>query len=110
MYGLEVPLEKGGKVKAGDYISFRRKGNENHDSGTGFCAQHTILPAVKRVEFVSDRMSYSVPRGCGCNIIVLKMIVPSEEKSNDSKDNFCEELQQDFDHFPVPNENSVRAF
>jgi hypothetical protein len=92
-------LEKGGKVKAGDYISFCGKGNKNHDSGTGLT-----------LEFVSDRVSYSVLRGCGCNIIVLKMNVPSEEKSDDSKDNFCEELEQDFVHFPVPNENSVRAF
>jgi hypothetical protein len=28
------------------------------------------------------------------------MNAPSEEKSNDSKDSFYEELDQDFDHFP----------
>jgi hypothetical protein len=26
--------------------------------------------------------------------------VPSEEKSDDSNDSFCEELEQSFDHFP----------
>jgi hypothetical protein len=25
---------------------------------------------------------------------------PTEETSDDSKDSFCEELEQDFDHFP----------
>jgi hypothetical protein len=25
---------------------------------------------------------------------------PSEEKIDDSKDSFCEELEKDFDHFP----------
>jgi len=52
------------------------------------------------VEFVSDRMSYAVLRGCWCNIIVLNVHAPSEEKSDDSKDSFYEELEQVFDNFP----------
>jgi hypothetical protein len=38
-------------------------------------------------------------RGRWCNI-VLNVHAPSEEKSDDSKDNFYEELEQVFDHFP----------
>ena len=60
----------------------------------------SIASAVKRVEFVSDRMSYIVLRGRWCNIIVLNVHGPSEEKSDSSKDSFYEELQQVFDHFP----------
>ena len=44
--------------------------------------------AVKRVEFVRDRMSYIVLRGRWCNIIVLNVHAPIEEKSDDSKDSF----------------------
>ena len=55
---------------------------------------------VKRVEFVSDRMSYIILRGHWCNIIVLNVHAPSEEKSDSSKDSFIEELEQVFDHFP----------
>jgi hypothetical protein len=36
---------------AGEYTFFYGKGNENHELGTGF------FVIVKRVEFVSDRMS-----------------------------------------------------
>ena len=61
--------------------------------GTGFFVHHRIVSAVKRVEFVSDRMSYIVLRGCWCNIIVLNVRAPSEEKSDDSKASFCEELE-----------------
>ena len=43
---------------------------------------------VKKVEFVSDRMSYIVARGCCCNNIVLKVHAPSEEKRDDSKGSF----------------------
>ena len=68
--------------------------------GTGFFVHQRIASAVKRVEFVSDRMSYIVLRGCWNNIIVLNVHAPSEEKSDDSKDSFYEELEQVFDHFP----------
>ena len=61
---------------------------------------HRIVSAVKRVEFVSDRMSYIVLRGRWCNIIVLNVHAPSEEKGDDSKDSFYEELEQGFYHFP----------
>ena len=39
-------------------------------------------------------------RGGWCNIIVLNVHAPSEEKSDESKDSFYEELEQVFDHLP----------
>ena len=51
---------------------------------------------MKRIEFVSDRMSYIVMRGRWCNIIVVNAHAPNEEKSDGSKDNFYEELELDF--------------
>ena len=59
-----------------------------------------MLSAVERVQFVSDRMSYTVLRGHLYNIIVLNAHAPSEEKSKDSKESFYEEFEQVFDHFP----------
>ena len=69
--------------------------------GIGFFVHHRIVSAVKRVEFVSNRMSYIVLRGRWCDIIVLNVHAPSEEKSDDSKDSFYEEIEQAFFyHFP----------
>ena len=48
---------------------------------------------------MGDRVSYIVPRGRWFNIIVLNVHAPSEEKSDESKDSFYEELEQVFDHF-----------
>jgi hypothetical protein len=50
--------------------------------------QHRLESAVKRVEFVSYRMSYIVLRGRWCNNIVLNVHAPSEEKGDDSSDSF----------------------
>ena len=41
-------------------------------------------------------MSYIVLRGRWCNIIVLNVRASSEEKSDDSKDSFYEELELGF--------------
>jgi len=45
-------------------------------------------------------VSHLVLRGQWCNIIVLNVRVPSEEKSENSKNSFYEELEKVFDHFP----------
>jgi hypothetical protein len=59
-----------------------------------------IISAVKRVEFVSDRMPYIILRGPWCHIIVLNVHAPTEDKTDDVKDSFYEELERVFDKFP----------
>jgi hypothetical protein len=58
-----------------------------------------IISAVKRVEFVSERMSYIQLRGHWCHIIVLNIHAPTEDKIDYVKDNFCEGLERVFDKF-----------
>jgi hypothetical protein len=72
-------------VRAGGYNYLYGIGNENHNLGTGFLVHHRMLSAVKRTEFVSDRVLYIDLRGRWCNIIVLNVHVPVEEKSDDLK-------------------------
>jgi hypothetical protein len=102
-----VSLDRGGTEPARE-CTFYGKGNENHELGTGFFIHKRIISAVKRVEFVSDRMSYIILRGCWCDIIVLNVHAPAEDKIDEMKDSFNEELERVFDKFPKSYENFVR--
>jgi hypothetical protein len=52
------------------------------------------MSAYKRVEFVSDWMSYIIVRGCWFHIIVLNVHAPAEDKIDNAKDSFYEELER----------------
>jgi exonuclease III len=80
----EVRRHGGGTEPAGEYSFFYGKGYENHQLGTGILVHMRIISAGKRVEFVSDRMSYIILRGRWCDI-VLKVHAPTEDKTDDMK-------------------------
>jgi hypothetical protein len=73
--------------------------NENYELGTGVFVHKRIISAVKKVEVVSDRMSYIILRGCWFHIIVLNVHSLKEDKIDDVKDSFYEELEPIFDKF-----------
>ena len=50
-----------------------------------FFVHRRIVSAVKRVEFVSNRLSYIVLRGRWRNIILLNVHAPSDEKVRSQK-------------------------
>jgi hypothetical protein len=66
--GVQQIRWEGGGTK---YTFFYGKGNENHELCTGFFVHKRIILAVKRVEFVSDRMSYIILRGRWCYILFM---------------------------------------
>jgi hypothetical protein len=76
----EVRWEGGGTEPVGEYTFVYGKGNENHELGTVFFVRKRIVSSDKRVEFVSDRMSYIILRGRWCHIIVVKVHAPTEYK------------------------------
>jgi hypothetical protein len=96
----EVRWVGGGTEPAGKYTFFYGKGNENHELATGFFVHKRIISAVKRVEFVIDRMSYIILRCRWCYIIILNVHAPTEDKTDEVKDSFYEELERVFDKFP----------
>jgi hypothetical protein len=73
LVGAQVRWEGGGTEPVGEYTFFYGKGNENHELGRGFFLHKRIISAVKRVEVVSDWITYITLRGRWCHIIVLNI-------------------------------------
>jgi hypothetical protein len=96
----EISGEKGCTERAEDCTFFYGEGNGDHQLGTGFFIHKKILSVVWRVEFLSDRMPYIILRSRWFNIIVLDVHDLCEDKSDDVKDSFYEELGHVFDQFP----------
>jgi hypothetical protein len=67
----------------------------------GFHEHKRIISAVKRVEFVSNKMSYVILKGCSCYIIPLKVRASTEDNTDDRKDSLYEELGSIFKKFPT---------
>jgi exonuclease III len=82
----EVRWEKGDTERAEDDTFFYEQRNGDHQLGRGFFVHKKIISALRRVEFISDRMSYIILRGRWCNIIVWNVDAPCK----DVKDSFYE--------------------
>ena len=95
----EARWDRCGTNPAGKYKIFYGKQKWNHELHTGYFMPKRIISAVKRAEFVSDRMLYIILRGRWCDITVLNAHAPTEDKSGDMKASFCEKLEHVFDKF-----------
>jgi len=60
-------------------------GNANHHLVIGFCVHKGIRSAFERVEFLSGRLLYIKLRGRWCDVIVLNLRAPTEDKSGDTR-------------------------
>jgi hypothetical protein len=97
LVGRQVRCEGCCIEPAGEFTFFYRKRNENHELGSH--PHRIIMSAVKRFEFVSDRMSCITLRGRWCHIIFLNVHAPTQDKIDNVKDSFYEELERVFDKF-----------
>jgi hypothetical protein len=79
LVGVQVGWDRGGMNQQAN-VFFYGKGNENHELGTGFSVHKRFITAVKRTEFVSDRMPCIILQGCWCDITALNVQAPADNK------------------------------
>jgi exonuclease III len=96
----EIRWYGGGTEPAGEYTFFYGNGNENYELGTGLFVHKKIISAVKRVEFIGDRMSHIILRGRWCDVILLNVHAPTVDRTDHMKYRFYEVLEYVFDKFP----------
>jgi hypothetical protein len=77
----EVRWYRGSTEPSSQYTFFYGKGNENHELGKVF-------------------FFYIILRGCWCDIIILNVHAPTEDKNDGMKDRFYEDLVRVFNKFP----------
>jgi hypothetical protein len=59
---VEVRWGRGGTELADEITFVYGRGNKNHELGTCFFVHKRIISAIKRIEFISDRMSHIILR------------------------------------------------
>jgi hypothetical protein len=74
-------------------------GIANLHFGRGFSMHHGIRSAVKRVTFITERISHIILR-CRWYVTVLNVHAPTEDMRDDTKDSFYEEIDHVFGQFP----------
>jgi hypothetical protein len=94
----EIIWEEGCTQQAEDYTFFYGQGNRVSSLRDRFFSCITIVSAVRRVELISDRMSYIILGGRWCNII-FNVHARSEDKEDNVKDSFSEEPRRISDQF-----------
>jgi exonuclease III len=95
----EVRWEKGGTEQAEGYTLFYGQENGDHQLGTGFLYIRESYQQIGKWNLLVIGC-HIILRGRWCSIIILNVHTPCEDKADDVKDNFYEELGHVFDQFP----------
>lgn len=98
----EIRWPNNGNLKKGNITLFYSgTSNGKHENGVGFMIHDKILPNVKTFSAFNDRICYIHIAGKILDLIIINCYAPTEEKDEDIKDKFYEELESVYDTLPL---------
>lgn len=97
----EVGWPGNGSVKSGNYtLLYSGSRSNRHEYGVGFLVSDSILPNIKSFTATNERMVFVLVKGKIWDIALLNFYAPMEDKNNEVKSNFYEDLENAFDSLP----------
>jgi exonuclease III len=98
----EIRWPNSGNLKKDNItIFYSGTANGKHENGVGFIVHDKTLPNVKTFSAFNDRMCYIRIAGKIFDLIIINCYAPTEEKDEDIKDKFYEELERLYDTLPL---------
>jgi exonuclease III len=95
----EIRQEGGGTEPAEEYSFFYGKRNENDEFGAGFLCIRESYQQLRGLNLLMIGCHIQL-KDRWCHIIVLNVHATTEDKTDEVKDSFYEELEHVFDKFP----------
>jgi len=97
----EVRWPENGSVKSGNHTIFYSGSRSNrHEYGVGFLVSDSILPNIKSFTAINERMAFVLVKGKIWDIALLNWYAPTEDKNNEVKSDFYEDLENAYDSLP----------
>ncbi|XP_060881722.1 craniofacial development protein 2-like [Metopolophium dirhodum] len=96
----EVRWTGEGSLKIGNWTVFHSGGDE-HQGGVSFIVNDKILHRVKKFKAVNDRICHMELECRWFNVILINGYAPTEDKEDEVKDIFYENLENECDRIPT---------
>ncbi|XP_008185534.1 uncharacterized protein LOC100573366 [Acyrthosiphon pisum] len=96
-----------GRLKTGNWTVFHSGGDE-HQGGVGFIVNDKILHRVKKFKAVNDRICHMELECRWFNVILINGYAPTEDKEDEVKDIFYENLENECDRIPTNKANEIK--
>ncbi|VVC46374.1 Endonuclease/exonuclease/phosphatase [Cinara cedri] len=96
----EIRWQGGGSLDINNYTIFYWDCDDRRQFSTGFVVHKSIVPNVMEFKTFNPRISLLTIKTYWCNLTIISVHAPTEEKTQEEKDDFYDELTNVVDGIP----------
>jgi len=89
----EIRWNDEGTININDTTILYGKSNERRQFGVGFAVHKSLVHTIKKFKVINCRIAFLIVNGKFFNIVFINVHAPTEEKSQDAKEEFYAELE-----------------